>query len=64
MEDWRVGDVYFTSSNSTIGELFWLGVVTLAGGTMRLTCNYRTGYVSDREVGSFMHKLRETLLCL
>ncbi|CCG83299.1 Uncharacterized protein C18B11.03c [Taphrina deformans PYCC 5710] len=58
---WRVEDVHFAGSNSSIGELFNLGVVTLAGGDMKVACTYRQGYIDEPEVSGFMERLRATL---
>lgn len=61
LKNWHVDDIHFTGSNSSVGELFNLGVVTLAGGLMNLSCTWRTGYVDVAEVGRLLDKFERTL---
>lgn len=64
LEGWAVDDIHFTGSNSSLGELFNLGVVTIAGGLMNLSCTWRTGYVDDSEVQRLLRKLDAVLTSL
>lgn len=64
LEDWDVDDIHFTGSNSSIGELFNIGVVTIAGSLMNISCTWRTGYVDDIEVQRLLRKVDEVLSTL